>query len=156
MWDSVPVFEEGANLCFSCILRLCEYPLNLRAGKKSHGRQSQLGLEVGFNYATSNTLIELPGSGGRDGQDWLFLGQTQRKGLNLLLEGAVPPLWAVGAAVTGQCQGLWQCWVAAPVPAEMGFERKLREETTPCYFYPCTSPWGFRLTGLVMKPILWV
>lgn len=42
---------------------------NLRASKESQGRQSQLGLEVGFNYATSNTLIELPGSGGRDGQD---------------------------------------------------------------------------------------
>lgn len=154
------MFGGGANPCFSCILRLCECHLSLSAGKKSQGRQSHLGLEVGFNCATSNTLLELPGSGGRDGQDWPFLGYSQHKGLNLLLEGPVHPLcaslgpWEQRSHASGGCQGLRHCRAAAPVPAEMGFERKLREETTPCYFYPCTSPRGFRLTGLVMKPIL--
>lgn len=75
----------------TCVFRLCECHLNLRAGRKSQGGQSQLGLEVRFNYATSNTSTELPGSGGRDRP---FLGWTQHKGLNLLLEGPVPPLCA--------------------------------------------------------------
>lgn len=90
MWDSVPVFGKEETCVFHVSSGFVSH-LNLGAGKKSQGRQSQLGSEVGFNYGTSNAFIELPGSGGRDGQDWPFLGQTQHKGLNLLLEGAVLP-----------------------------------------------------------------
>lgn len=62
-------------------------------------------------------------------------------------------LWVVGAAFTGQWWRLGSC---SPSACRNGLWKKLREETAPCYFYPCTSPRGFRLTGLVMKPILWV
>lgn len=74
-------------------------------------------------------------------------------------EGPVP-LWVLlepeeqCSPVCGGCNSSWHHRAAGLVLVEMGFERKLREETAPCYFYPCTSPWRFQLTGLVMKPIL--